>query len=88
MSDLKSDTIRLTLWHIASRAWKAALIPLDAGERRFRGGMLGYTPRPMSTRAGSGDSLVRRALPVYIALALALLTAVSILLLTRYATCC
>src|SRR6188472_4381748 len=35
----------------------------------------------MSTRAGSGESLVRRALPVYIALALALLTAVSILLL-------
>jgi hypothetical protein len=43
VSDLKSDTIRLTPWHIASRACKAALIPLDAGERRFRGGMLGYT---------------------------------------------
>ena len=35
----------------------------------------------MSTRAGSEDSLVRRALPVYLALLLALLTAVSILLL-------
>jgi len=43
VSDLKSDTIRLTPWHIASRAWKAAHIPLDAGARRFRGGMLGYT---------------------------------------------
>ena len=43
MSDLESDTIRLAPWHIASRAWKAALIPLDAGARRFRGGMLGYT---------------------------------------------
>ena len=43
MSDLESDTIRLAPWHIASRAWKAAHIPLDAGARRFRGGMLGYT---------------------------------------------
>ena len=62
---------------VAERRCGFPVMPLEAS---FSGSAVRVT-RIGEPRAGSGDSLVRRALPVYLALLLALLTAVSILLL-------